>query len=397
MDQSSSLIPSTSFSHDKDKLTFSFSNIKARIDIISFKDEKIKSYFIQNKNKFEIEMVRIPRPQEPRHPFNYEHREIQINNKEIVLNGTLTIPQNKEFQKNGLFPAVILITGSGAQNRDEELFGHKPFLVLSDFLTNLGIVVLRVDDRGVGKDINLFSNADSFDFLTDCIAQLNFLKTLDFVDKNRIGIIGHSEGGLISFLAASKFSSDFSFIISLAGPSQRGDKLLLTQQELIAKALSMKESDIKKMLQINSSFFELIIKYKDDPSTEELEKEIKELAKKFKLTKNETQQVIAQLTSKWMRTYILLDPAEYLKDIKCPVLALFGEKDLQVSANINSEIMKSVFDSMGKTNYEILILKSHNHLFQNAKTGNIYEYCLINETISNLTLEKIKEFLFKNL
>ncbi len=394
-DQSSALIPSSSFSYNESTITFAFSSIKASITILDLVDNKIKATFIQSSKKFDLNLTKIPRPQEPKIPLNYQQKEVEISNNEITLNGTLTIPENKDFAINEKFPAIILITGSGAQNRDEEIFGHKPFFVLSDFLTNLGFVVLRVDDRGVGKDINIFTNSTTFDFFNDCIAQVNYLKSLDFIDKSRIGLLGHSEGGLISYIAAASYPEDISFIISLAGPSQRGDKLLLAQQELIARASGMKEKDIKKMLEINSAFFEIIIKYKDDPATENLINELKELARKFKLSKQETDQAVATLTAKWMRTFISLDPADYLNKIKCPTLALFGEKDLQVPWKANSEIMKSIFDSTEIKNYFIYTLPSHNHLFQIARTGNIDEYGLIQQTISEQTLGYIKEFLNK--
>lgn len=394
-DQSSAMIPSSSCDISDTSIIFSFSSIKAKLTINGKNENTLNTIFTQSGKNFPITLKKMPRPQEPQRPFDYIEKEVEINNQDIKLYGTLTVPTNTQLSIEGKLPAIVLITGSGAQNRDEELLGHKPFLVLSDFLTKLGFAVLRMDDRGVGFDINLIANSTTFDFVEDIHSAIDFLKTQEFVDNKRIGVLGHSEGGLISYILASKYPDDIDFIISLAGPSLRGDKILLAQQELIGRVSGMKENDIKKMLQINSALYEAVIKYKDDNSNESLINEIKEIAKKYKLSKEDTQRVIAELTSKWMRTFITTDPADYIKDIKCPILALFGEKDLQVPAKENSELMKSIFSQSGNSKAVIMIMNSCNHLFQTAKTGNIFEYALISETISDATLKVIEEFLLK--
>lgn len=393
IDQGGSMIGATSFNSDNSSITFNFDNIKAKIIILESNNDKLKTIFTQGKVKSEIIFSKIPRPQQPIPPFEYEQKEVKINNQDIILNGTLTIPSNKAFSQDGKLPAIVLITGSGAQNRDEEIFSHKPFLVISDFLTKNGFCVLRVDDRGVGQDSKIISNSDTFDFVQDAISEVNYLKNLEFIDKTRIGILGHSEGGLISFILASNYPDDIAFIISLAGPSLRGDKLLLSQQEAIARASGAKESDIKKILQINSALYEAVIKHKDDATNDGLINEIKEIAKKYKLSKDDTQAIIYELTSKWIKTFIPLDPADYIKNIKCPSLILFGEKDLQVPAILNSDLMNKILSNTQKEFVKIFILPSCNHLFQTCNTGNIYEYALIKETISESTLNIIKEFL----
>lgn len=393
IDQGGSMIPASLVKYEDSNLIVSFDSIKAKITILNKNEDKLKTIFQQGSFKTELSFSKIPRPQHPIPPYEYEEKEVTLTNAKINLNGTLTVPSNKSLSKEGKFPAIILITGSGAQNRDEEIFGHKPFLVISDFLTKLGFVTLRVDDRGVGIDSKIISNSDTFDFISDAICQINYLKSLDFIDISKIGVLGHSEGGLISFILASEYSQDISFIISLAGPALRGDILLLLQQEAIARASGVKEKDIKKMIEINSALYGAVIKYKDEQSNENLINEIKNIAKKYKLSKEDAERVIAELTSKWFKTFIALDPSYYIKKIKCPALLLFGEKDLQVPAKQNLEAINSILSQTNQTNLKIIVAPSANHLFQKASTGNIFEYALIKETISDDTLNFIKDFL----
>ncbi len=393
IDQGGSMIPASYVKYEDSNLIVSFDSIKAKIIILNKNENNLKTIFQQGSFKTELVFAKIPRPQQPIPPYEYEEKEVTLDNGDVILNGTLTIPVNNSLSKDGKYPAIILITGSGAQNRDEEIFGHKPFLVISDFLTKLGFVVLRVDDRGVGIDSKIISESDTFDFVSDAICQINYLKSCDFVDSSKIGALGHSEGGLISFILASEYSEDISFIISLAGPALKGDNLLLLQQEAIARASQVKEKDIKKMLEINSALYQAVLNHKDDPTNEGLINEIKNIAKKYKLSKEDTERVTAELTSKWFKTFIGLDPSFYIKKIKCPALILFGEKDLQVPAKQNLEAINSIILQTNQSNLKIFVLPSCNHLFQKANTGNIFEYALIKETISEETLNHIKDFL----
>lgn len=399
IDQGGSMITSSSVKSEGSYIILSFDSIKAKITITDKSEHKLKTIFQQGSFKSDLILSRIPRPQQPLPPFEYQQKEVSINNGDIILNGTLTIPSNKALEKDGKFPAIILVTGSGAQNRDEEIFNHKPFLVISDFLTKMGFVILRMDDRGVGVDSKIILNSDTFDFVSDAISQIKYLKSLEFVDSSRIGVLGHSEGGLIAFILAAEYPDDISFIVTLAGPTLRGDKILLLQQELIAKASGVKEKDIKKMIEINSDLYEAVIKHKDDSSNEELINEIKNIAKKYKLSKTDTEAVINELTLKWMKTFLSLDPADYIKKIRCSSLILFGEKDLQVPAKENLEAIIKIINEINQAekierkNFTIFVMPSCNHLFQKANTGNIYEYALIEQTISNDVLNYIKEFL----
>ncbi|MCU0384654.1 MAG: alpha/beta fold hydrolase [Flavihumibacter sp.] len=208
---------------------------------------------------------RNTRPQEPIPPYPYHSEEVVFENKKagIQLAGTLSLP-NKE----GSFPAVILISGSGPQNRDEEILGHKPFLVLADYLTKKGIAVLRYDDRGVGASTGDFKTATTFDFADDAAAALAYLQTRKEINQKILGLLGHSEGGIIAPLVASR-SKNVDFVIMLAGTALRGDRLLLMQQELIAKAMGVPASEIEKSREVNSSLFAILL----NNEKEELAKE----------------------------------------------------------------------------------------------------------------------------
>lgn len=201
-----------------------------------------------------VEKPKLNRPQEPRAPHPYYSEEVTFQNEkaDITLAGTLTMPE-----KEGNYPAVILITGSGPQDRNEELVGHKPFLVIADHLTKNGVAVLRHDDRGFGKSTGDFSAATSADLATDVKSALEYLKTRKEIDSNKIGLIGHSEGGLIAPMVAVS-SNDVNFIVLLAGTGIRGDKLLLMQQELIARASGNLEDKIQKAKTKNEDVFDIV-------------------------------------------------------------------------------------------------------------------------------------------
>lgn len=210
--------------------------------------QSISGKWNQGGQSFDLEFSRsdsvitINRPQEPKPPFPYIEEDVVFENKNanITLAGTLTYP------KEGKLSVVILVSGSGPQNRNEELLGHKPFLVIADFLTRNGIAVLRYDDRGVGKSTGDFSSATTLDFVGDALSAVDFLKSKDQINKNLIGIIGHSEGGLIAPLAAVQ-SDDVAFIIMMAGPGLRGKEILVLQTELILSANGEPEDEIKKV------------------------------------------------------------------------------------------------------------------------------------------------------
>ena len=265
-DQGAKGIPVTNTTFANSKIKFEVAN--ARIEYNGeLKGNEFVGTFKQGGQEFPMNLSRttiekevVKRPQEPSKPYPYYSEEVTFQNTKanISLSGTLTLPK-----KDGIFPVVILITGSGQQNRDEELLGHKPFLIISDYLTKNGIAVLRYDDRGVGQSNGDFKTATSADFATDVESAIIFLKTRKEINEKKIGLVGHSEGCLIAPMAASK-SKDVSFIVLLAGTGIQGDKLLLLQQALIAKANGVSETDIKKSIEINSKLFEIVVKSDDN-------------------------------------------------------------------------------------------------------------------------------------
>jgi uncharacterized protein len=327
------------------------------------------------------------RPQNQVRPYPYQEVEVSYDNKlqGDTLAGTLTIPSGK-----GPFPAVLLITGSGAQDRDESLMGHRPFLVLSDWLTRNGIVVLRSDDRGVGKSTGDFATATTADFATDAEAGVAFLKARFEVDPSKIGLIGHSEGGIIAPMVAAR-NHDVGFIVMMAGSGVPGDQILVEQTLLISRAEGMSEDVAEKNAAEEKELLALVAKEEDSRTLQEQIRE--KLAGQVKQPELGAQTAV--LTSPWFRYFLSYDPATALRHVTCPVLALSGEKDLQVPPKQNLPALRKALEEAGNKNFEIDELPGLNHLFQTANTGAPSEYALIEETMSPIVLEKISTWIRK--
>lgn len=327
-------------------------------------------------------------------PYPYYSEEIGFRNSSanITLAGTLTFPKNGEN-----FPVVILISGSGKQNRDEEIFGRKPFLILSDYLTRNGIAVLRYDDRGVAQSTGNFNTATSADFATDVESAIAFLKTRPEINKNKIGLVGHSEGGMIAPMVAAK-NKDVNFIVLLAGPGMAGDKLLVLQEELISRASGVTEKEILLNKKISSEVYNIIKKSKDSIELNiSLKKQVREYYKTDSLGNflggMSEQKWIANLVTPWMQYFLKYDPYAVLMKIKCPVLALNGEKDLQVPPKENLSGMEKAFKKAKNKSFTLKEMKGMNHLFQQCKTGAPAEYLLIEETFSIIALDEITKWI----
>lgn len=338
--------------------------------------------------------VRMNRPQTPLAPFPYSSEEVTISNKKakVTLSGTLTLPKG-----TGPFPAVVLITGSGPQNRDEELLGHKPFMVIADYLTRNGIAVLRYDDRGIGKSTGKFHDATTLDFATDADAVFNFLKSDKRIDKNKVGLIGHSEGGVIAPIVASK-NKGVKFIIMLAGTGVDGKELMLEQYRLILKATSIPDSIVAPLVDLNRQAFEALLNIKDANIAKDIIREItnntiqklgEETAKKYKLSKSTAEQLIMQIFTPWMKTFLALNPADYLCKVNCPILALNGESDLQVPATQNLPAIKKAVEKNKKGKLTTKSFPKLNHLFQTCTTGSPAEYARIEETFNEAVLKEM--------
>lgn len=338
------------------------------------------------------------RPQDPVKPYPYTEEEVVYENKEagVKLAGTLTLPQSE-----GPFPAVILISGSGQQNRDEEIFGHRPFLVLSDYLTRQGVAVLRVDDRGVGGSTGNSLQATTEDFAGDVLSGIEYLKSRKEIDPARIGLIGHSEGGIIAPIVAVQ-SPDVAFIVMMAGTGLTGEEIIYMQSDLISRAegadnetiarneaLTRKIFSIVKQEQNNTVAYEEIrklLKAEMDNMSEE-EKELSGYSE----TNLDTQ--IKAILSPWMRFFLTYDPRPTLMKVKCPVLAINGEKDLQVPPEENLRAIDEALRAGGNKDYTVKEMPGLNHLFQTAQTGSPTEYAKIEETISPAALEFIGDWI----
>jgi len=336
------------------------------------------------KDESELE---LRRPQNPTKPYPYRDEDVSYENKEqsVTLAATLTIPNGK-----GPFPAVVLITGSGPQDRDESLLGHKPFLVLSDYLTRKGIAVLRADDRGTGKSTGNFSTATTADFATDTEAGVAYLKTRPEIDPHKIGLIGHSEGGVIAPMVAAR-NPDVAFIVMMAGSGVRGDDILVAQVQAIAESSGESHEEAVKAAAKEREELTLIETEKDQAT---LEKKLKE---KMAGDKPEAQvgAEIKLFTSPWFQFFITYDPATALRKVTCPVLAINGEKDTQVLPKQNLPAIRQALEQAGNKHFEADELPGLNHLFQTAKTGSPAEYAQIEETISPVALDKMASWILK--
>lgn len=346
------------------------------------------------------ESIVLNRPQEPQPPFPYKEEEVTFQNSEqgFILGGTLTLPEGE-----GPFPAVVLVTGSGSQNRDEEIFGHKPFKLIADYVTRNGIAVLRYDDRGAGSSGGVAGGATSGDLAGDARAAINYLLKRSDIEPSKIGIIGHSEGGMIAFMLASSYK-DIAYIVSLAGPGVDGRTILLDQSEHIASLSGAGDAILEDNRIVMSGVYEIMIA---NESYEEWKEETIKFTSEFyseRLVGNYSEAEIEQgkenlLASipepaySWMRYFVMFDPAPLFGSITCPVLALNGEKDCQVLPEQNISAIKNGLQSAGNTDSKTMILPGLNHLFQNCETGLLNEYGIIEETFDQKTLEIMSEWI----
>lgn len=337
------------------------------------------------------------RPQEPQPPYPYLEEDITFANQAagITLAGTLTMPRT-----GALHPAVILITGSGPQNRNEELLGHKPFLVLADHLTRKGVAVLRYDDRGVGKSTGKFATATSRDFASDVMAAINFLKSRKDIDAKQIGLIGHSEGGLIAPMVAAQ-SEVVAFIVLMAGPGVTGEEILYEQAALISRAAGADDEAIRLNRKVQEKMFAVL---KQEPDAAKAETRLKAIADEMVADLTEDQQKafaavrknfdaqVKSVNSPWFRFFLTYDPRPVLAQIRVPLLAVNGELDLQVPPEQNLPVIAAAMQKAGNQKARTVRLPRLNHLFQTATTGGPSEYAKIEETISPVALDTIADW-----
>ena len=358
-------------------------------------EEVISGIFSQGGAKFDFRLSRevVPgpvRPQEPQPPFPYHIEEVVYQNGDVSLAGTLTLPKG-----DGPFPAVLLISGSGLQDRDETVFGHKPFWVLSDHLSRAGIAVLRVDDPGIGKSTPHPEPPTTAVFATDAEAGVAFLKHDDRIGS--VGLIGHSEGGAVAAIVASR-RDDVGFVVLMAGPGVPGAELLRQQNERILDAMGTAAERKQVLLTL---FDQLSATLTSNVAEEERRRQVEEIVRKqFEINgvpaaQQDDAQIrtaVEQGLSPWMRYFFTFDPRPALEAIRVPVLALNGELDVQVDAEQNLTAIAGALEKGGNRNVTTHRLPKHNHLFQHANTGLINEYVVIEETISPEVLNLVRDW-----
>lgn len=353
-----------------------------------------------NLSRGEIAEAKAKRPQEPKAPFPYYTEEVTFKNEKagITLGGTLSLPK-----KEGNYPVVILISGSGAQNRDEEIMDHKPFLVIADHLTKNGIGVLRYDDRGVGASGGNPANATTSDFATDTQAAFDYLKTRKEVNKKKIGLIGHSEGGMIAQLIAEK-NADVAYIVMLAGPGISGSELMVLQNYLVGKTDGIPEEELTSMGVTLRKAYGVIVSENDEKArkatvTDIFKKEFGAFFASKGVPKDEIGRVVEaqveQLTSPWFVYFLRYNPAPVIEKIKCPILALNGSKDIQVAADANLDGIKRAAEKGGNKKVVTKKIMNLNHLFQESTTGSIQEYAEIEQTIAPVALDELTNWITK--
>lgn len=401
-------IPVIATSYKDSILTFKMTNLNISYEG-KWNGTRFTGTFIQNGMQIPLILGRegvtaqtIPKPQEPIKPYPYHSEDVKFRNESanLTLAGTLTLPKS-----DGIFPVVVLISGSGSQNRDEEIMGHKPFLVLADHLTKNGIGVLRFDDRGTAESTGDFGNATTADFATDVKAAVAYLHTRKDINLNKIGLIGHSEGGIIAPMVAVD-SKEIAFIVLLAGPGISGKEIMISQSRTMAAASGLSEEKLAISDKLLKQMLDVVIlesdlqkmKTKLTPIVEESLQLAPNISQLTDVQKQQTiDQIIELQVSPWRKFFYSYDPAPALAQVKCPVLALIGSKDVQVPPTENLSAIRKALEKGKNKHFEVKELPRLNHLFQEAKTGLPDEYGTIEQTFSPIALMEITNWISKQI
>ena len=345
--------------------------------------------------RVEEEAAGASRPQHPRPPFPYDARDVTYTNPidNNTLAGTLTLPRGE-----GPHPAALLITGSGSQDRDESILGHKPFLVIADHLTRNGIAVLRVDDRGIGGSTGARADLTSEDFAGDVLAGISFLAEQPEIDARKIGLIGHSEGGIIAPMVAAR-SPGVAYIVLLSGTAISGYELMPMQLAAVQRSIGRPEDNIQQQMEAQRRLMKRVMERADEAAVREALLELVNVqlanvpedhpARQPEAVAQMLASQMAQMTSEWYRFFFAFDPREALREVTCPVLALGGSLDLQVPPEANLPEIERALTEAGNTDVTVVELEGLNHLFQTARTGSPAEYAQIEETFSPAALDLI--------
>jgi dienelactone hydrolase len=401
IDQATGDIPCSEVINKNDSVIIMIKGLGIQIAGVIDQDHKtIKSEFRQAGGIFPVLFSRVNefpvllRPQEPKKPYPYIEENVVFENKKagIKLAGTLTYPKS-----NGKFPAVVLVTGSGQQNRDEEVGKHKPFWIIADYFTRNGIAVLRVDDRGIGGSTGNFGQSTTGDFAEDALAGVAFLKGRNEINPKKIGVVGHSEGGTVAPLTAT-MSKDVAFIVSMAGVFINFQDVVIDQIIGGLKLEGRNDEDIKLESDWRKNIYS-VAKEKTDSAT--AAKKLwaiydalpQDDIKRLNWPRGRQDAQIKQVLNPWWRYILALDNKSILTKVKCPFLAIYGELDQQVNPDKNIAIIEQTMKEAGSKNYMVKKLPGLNHIFQTAKTGSEYEYTRIEETTSPLALETMKDWI----
>jgi pimeloyl-ACP methyl ester carboxylesterase len=400
-DQGATGLPVSRMSLEQGRVTLELDKLRARYEgVLSADGTTIDGKWMQGGILLPLVMKRVEevpkpnRPQEPKKPYPYVEEEVTYRNVEddVTLAATLTLPRAE-----GPSPAVILITGSGAQDRNETVFGHRPFLILADYLTRRGIAVLRADDRGVGGSTGNIVNATDENFAQDVLAGIAYLKGRKEIDPQRIGLIGHSEGGIIAPMVAAQ-SPDVAFIVLMAGTGVPGAQIIEGQITRLLKAAGAEQSVIDASLTAQRQVVDIA---EHETDVQVLKQKVREVMAQALSRLDERQKQAlgysdeyvamqaAAVASPWFRFFISYDPKPTLMKVRCPVLAVNGALDVQAWADENLPAIQEALHDGGNADVTVKKLPGLNHLFQRAETGAISEYSRIEETISPLALETI--------
>lgn len=335
----------------------------------------------------------------------FKEEEVTFKNGDITFAGTLSIPPKK-----GRHPAVVMITGSGPQNRDESVAGFKIFKVMADYLTANGIAVLRYDDRGVGKSTGKSVNeSTSDDFSTDVMAAMDFLKKRDDINASQIGLVGHSEGGLVAPMVAAK-RDDVAFIVCVAGTGVNGMEIILEQTKLIMAVDGEDKAKIDRDAEDGRMVMSKIVSGASDDEVKGVIRKMKVeeydamdsagksvIPDKNKWVEDDVNAVFTIFSSTWMKFFLKFDPATVLEKTKCPALMLFGGLDLQVPVKQNEGPVRDALTRAGNKDFEIKTFEKANHLFQEAVTGSPNEYGTLKKEFTGGFLEYISGWISKRV